>query len=139
MALKSYFGLAVLALLVTSSEAHAAKVGCTVEGGNTLCCNCPGTGSCEAAGCKWSGGLDGSCGPKEGKEFLPATRTEFELASAELSSAEANVAQAKQALALAEAKLKAAKRAKAVALQNAEAANRAPARPVIKEGGRGQE
>lgn len=64
--------LLLLATVFSCTGVGYAEKGCTVAGGNTLCCNCPGKGSCEdpAAGCKWTEGKDGnpgSCGDALGK------------------------------------------------------------------------
>jgi len=93
-----------LALALAITPNASAKNGCTVEGGNTLCCNCTGQGSCEASGCGWSGGLDGQCGLKGGgKEFMANNRleltyaqTQFTQATAEMRRADAAFQQAKK-------------------------------------------
>lgn len=108
-------------LVLASTSVYAAKNGCTVDGGNTLCCNCPGQGSCEAAGCEWSGGLGGECGLKGGKkeyrtatsyaDYVRGVSEEFRVATTQLDTAAADVRKAEQALNAAKQRLAAAQRA----------------------------
>jgi len=107
-----------IALCIIVPGIAVAKEGCIIAGGNQLCCNCSGSGSCGAAGCKWTGGLDGSCGPKTGTEFLANVKTEVELSNQLVTKSQAKVLAAEAALAKARATAAAAKRASDIAKRN---------------------
>ena len=131
-----------MVLVLAPTRARAAKNGCTIDGGNTLCCNCPGQGSCESAGCEWSGGLNGECGLKGGKkEYRTATshadyqklvNEEYRSATFQLDTAAADVRKAEQALNAAKQRLAAAQRASRAAKRAFDASVSAGTAPVTR-------
>jgi len=110
----------LLLVLALALAPHAsARQGCTVAGGNTLCCNCTGQGSCEDSGCQWSGGLDGQCGLKGGgKEFLAGHQIELSGAQLQFVQAAADLRRAEDALQKAKKRLADAQRAQSAAQKN---------------------
>lgn len=134
--------LVAIVLVLGPINVHAGKNGCTIEGGNTLCCNCPGQGSCEAAGCEWSGGLNGECGLKGGKkeyrtatgytDYVRGVNEEYRFATTQLDTATTDVRKAEQALNAAKQRLAAAQRAARAAKRMLDTAVSAGASPVTK-------
>jgi hypothetical protein len=119
-----------------------AKEGCTVEGGNTLCCNCGSSGSCGDASCKWTGDpVNGSCGPKSGivklnnevalsdqflrQSLIVTAKAQNDVAKAQRNPLHTELATTKETLAQAQARLVVAKRASEVAQKNIERAKKA--------------